>query len=428
MNQGKRAVSLRSSTAALFCLLSTPAAAVEIGSSGDGDQSWTLNTALKWTSLISRAPSDVALYPEPWSSASLWRGRLTLGAQTTSNVHLETAYEHRLRTVSDGAGASGGSGILAPEIRAPYRIWQIDDALVTGGQSLSYRHGLDRAVLVAPIGSAELEIGRQALGWGRGLLFGAVDIFAPFTPLESDREWRRGVDAVRISMPLTNLVALETVAAFGEDIDRSAFVARLHGYVGDVDGELLIGRRRQDLFLGTAISASLMDAELHGELAAFNTEEALRHGATFGRDDVTLKAVIGGSYGWDTSGGTMLIGEYHFSGFGVDEVEEVTLLLLDPQYRERFLLGDTQVLGRHAAAIQLSRGLGSELPSTLGWILSPADGSGVLTGVLSWIFSDNLTLTANLYLPYGAEPENGILRSEYGGVPASGLLQINFYY
>ena len=35
----------------------------------------------------------------------------------------------------------------------------------------------------------------------------------------------------------------------------------------------------------------------------------------------------------------MLIGDHHFSGFGVDEVEEVTLLLLDPQYRERFLLG-----------------------------------------------------------------------------------------
>ncbi len=428
MNQAKQAVSLRSSAAALFCLLCTPAAAVEIGSSGDGDQAWTLNTALKWTSLMSRAPSDVALYPEPWSSASLWRGRLTLGTQATSNVYLETAYEHRLRTVSDGAEASGGSGILVPEIRAPYRIWQIDDALVTSGQSLSYRHGLDRAVLATPIGSAELQIGRQALGWGRGVLFGAVDIFAPFTPLENDREWRRGVDAVRISIPLTDLVALETVAAFGEDIDRSAFVARLYGYIGDVDGELLLGRRRRDLFLGTALSASLLDAELHGELAMFNTEEELRHGATFGRDDVTLKAVVGGSYGWDTSGGTMLIGEYHFSGFGVDEIEEVTLLLLDPQYRQRVLLGDTQVLGRHAAALQLSRGLGSELPSTLGWILSPADGSGVVTGVTSWIFSDNLTLTANLYLPYGAEPENGILSSEYGGVPASGLLQINFYY
>ena len=428
MSPWKQALSPVASAVALLCLFSPAAAAAETRSSGSGDHAWTVRTALKWTSLMSRAPSDPVLYPERWSSASLWRGRLEVDGRASSDWHLHLAYEHRLRTVSDGAGASGGSGILVPQLRAPYRIWQIDGKLVSSGRSLSYGHGLDRALLTAPIGSAELRIGRQALGWGRGLLFGAVDIFAPFTPLESDREWRRGVDAVRLSMPLTDLIALETVAAFGEGFDESAFVARLHGYVGNIDGELLLGRRRRDLFIGTAMSASVLDAELHGELAIFNTEEELRHGATFGRDDITLKTVVGGSYGWDTGAGTMLIGEYHFSGFGVDEIEEATPLLLDPQYRERVVLGDTQKLTRHAIALQLSRGLGGDLPSTLGWIVHPTDGSGVLTAVSSWIFSDNLTLTANLYLPYGAEPENGVLRSEYGGVPGSGLLQINFYY
>ena len=54
--------------------------------------------------------------------------------------------------------------------------------------------------------------------------------------------------------------------------------------------------------------------------------------------------------------------------------------------------------------------------------------SGILTSSVSWIFSDNVTLVANAYFPYGAKPEDGRIRSEYGGTPISGLMQIRFYY
>ena len=423
-----RRTAFRYAATCLLVVIASPAAGAQFWSSPDGERYLIADAALKWTTLMSHAPQAPLLYPERWSGASLWRGRLTLGGQPTSGLHLRAAYEQRARTVSAGAGASGGVGILAPEGRAPYRVAQADAALVTTGQTLSYRHELDRCLIAAPLGRAELQIGRQAIGWGRGVLFGAVDIFAPFSPLESDREWRRGVDALRLSLPLSDLISLEAVAALGEDIDASAFVTRLHGYVGDVDGELLLGRRRRDRFAGAALSAPFMDAELHGEIAAFNTPEALAHGVTFGRDDLTLKTVIGGSYGWDARDGALLVGEYHFSGFGLDEVEEVGARLQDPAYRERLLLGDSQILGRHAAALQLSWGLGGDWPSTLGWIISPADGSGVLTAVSSWICADDLTLAATLYVPYGDGPSGGALRSEYGGTPASGLIQISFYY
>ena len=56
------------------------------------------------------------------------------------------------------------------------------------------------------------------------------------------------------------------------------------------------------------------------------------------------------------------------------------------------------------------------------------DGSGVLTGAVTWIFSDELTLAASAYWPYGEGPSGAVLRSEYGGGAKSGLLQISFYY
>ena len=362
--------------ALVVLLAAQPAPAVELWSSPDGARYWALDAALKWTSLV---------YPERWSSASLWRGRLALGAQPAQQWHVRVAYEQRARSVSEGAGIGGGAGILPPETGAPYRLRPIDRALVDVGSTFSLRHELDRALVVRRLGSGEVQIGRQAIGWGRGVLFGAV-------------------------------------AALGESVDASAFVGRVQGYVGEVDGEVLVGRRRRDLFAGVAASLPVKGAEVHGEWALFATPEPVLE-----RDKV-FEVLLGGSYAWDICGGLLLLGEYHYSGWGTEDIEDLTAHLADATYRERIFRGDAQIAGRHAGGLQLSRGFGSALPLSAGWIFAPTDGSGVLTALATWVFSDAVTLAASGYWPYGDEPTGAVLRSEYGGVARSGLLQISFYY
>jgi hypothetical protein len=39
-----------------------------------------------------------------------------------------------------------------------------------------------------------------------------------------------------------------------------------------------------------------------------------------------------------------------------------------------------------------------------------------------------VSLLATFYLPYGQPPEDGVLRSEYGAAPLSGLLQLRLYF
>ena len=226
---------------------------------------------------------------------------------------------------------------------------------------------------------------------------------------------RRG--RLRVSVPLADRFSLDVVAACGESVDESAFVGRFYGHSGALDGELLLGRRRGDRFVGTAASMRIRGAEIHGELASFKTP------ATEG-GEVVLKALWGGSYAWDTQGGLLLVGEYHFSGFGVSDIAE----LAAAPYLARLIQGEAQILGRHAGAVQLSQGITGTVPRTLGWLFSPIDGSGVLTGAVTWIFSDALTLAASAYWPYGERPSGAVLRSEYGGGAKSGLVQISFYY
>jgi hypothetical protein len=296
------------------------------------------------------------------------------------------------------------------------------------GDTFSYRHELDRASVSAHASQVELTVGRQAVGWGRGVLFGAVDIFAPFNPLEVDREWRRGIDAVRGRIPMGGRFALDVVAALGESSDESAYVGRLHGFAGRLDGEIIFGRRYEDYMYALTASAPVLNAELHGEAAIFQLPEAWFEGGVFGRDDLVAKTVIGGSYSVDTGSGLYLVAEHHYSGFGVKDIDKLVARLLDSEFRGRLVRGDTQILGRHAAVVQATYGFASMTPITLSWIFSPVDGSGILTPAVSWIFSDYLTFLGYVYLPYGAKPENGKIMSEYGGSPVSGLVQISFYY
>jgi hypothetical protein len=413
----------------LVVALAGSGAAVEIWSDSTGDRSVSLDTSLKWTTLLSKAPDDTLLYPEEWSAASLWRMRLSVDARPTTWLSAHVAYEQRARALSEGAGAGGGAGVLPSEVPAPYRIEQLDDSLVEVGTTFSLRHELDRAFVSASLGPAELTLGRQAIGWGRGVVFAAVDVFAPFSPLEHDREWRRGIDAVRLSAPITDLISVDTVAAIGASGDESSYIGRVSGYVGDIDGEIFVGRRCEDDFYAASASFPLFDAEFHGEAAVFKLPAALPDGASFGTDDVALSGTVGGSRTFDLAAGLYVLAEYHYSGFGVADVEDAaTLLGDDPDYLSRYIRGDMQVLGRHAAAAQLVYGFAGDVPLSLTWIVSPVDGSGVVMPALTWSFSDNVTLAGSVYLPHGAGSTDGVLGSEYGSTPVSGLLQMSFHY
>ncbi len=415
---------------ACACALSVapPAAAVELWSDESRERSLSLNASLKWTSVLSHATVDTVYFPEEWSASSLWRFRLAAEARPAAWLSARVAYEQRARLVSEGAGAGGGASALPSEVPAPYRVRQLDDTLVEVGSTYSYRHELDRASASIAFGRADVTVGRQAVGWGRGLLFGAVDIFAPFSPLESDREWRRGIDAVRVRTPLTDLISADAVAAFGESVEESAYVGRIQGYVGDVDGELFAGSRCEDGFYGGSVSLPVLDAELHAEAAVFVSPEPLLAGGSFGSDDVAVKAVVGGSRTFDVAGGIMLVAEYHYSGFGVAEIANATDHFGDDAFIERYARGDTQILGRHACAAQLSYGFASTTPFSATWIMSPVDGSGVVVPSVVWVFSDSVTLSASAYLAYGAAPEGERILSEYGATPTTGLVQISFYH
>ena len=399
-----------------------PAAARDLWS--DGERKVELRTSLKASLLPSRAPDAPDLFPEPESLASLWRLRLEVEARPGAAVTAAAAWEHRLRAESAGAGAFGG-GVLPPESPPFYRVRPLDWSLMDV-PGASWRHEIDRAFAAWHAGGAEITVGRQAVGLGRGVLFGAVDLFAPFSPLEADREWRRGVDAVRADVKLADRWSVDGVAAFGESLDASAAVARLRGYAGEVDGELVLGWRARDLVAGLVSSAAVGGAEVHGELAAYRTPDPYPGGLGRGAR-VVPKAVAGASWRIPAGQGIAVFLEWHWSGFGVADPADAVARLADPAFRERYVRGDTQILGRQAAALLATYEVDPELALSLLGLVSTRDASGVAAPGVALRLGDRLTVQANLYLPWGARPVGLELRSDYGAVPLAAFVQLAAY-
>lgn len=423
--------------AALAALLSVSAAQTEPGEpapsaesvageetsaeAAPGEAGSSVRASLKSTVDVFRAPYAPWLYPEQTGAAALWRLRIYPELRISDSVSAELAYEQRLQVESTTAIVLPG---LPRASTAPYRLVGLEDELAST-QSLLWLQELDRAFVAAQLGPAQLSVGRQAIGWGRGMVFTAVDLFSPFSPLEVDREWRRGVDAVRADVRVTERFSVDAVAALGPSIDDSLLGARARGFAGDVDAELLGGWRAQDTFAGGSLSAAVGGVELHTEGAVFHLPTPWPESAVFGRNWIP-RTVIGGSYVAPVGTGLTLAAEYQYSGFGVAQPEDLLIRLADPDFQKRYLRGDFQLLGRHTVGVLTSYELGLEGTTSLMWLQDAGDGSGILAPSMTWNPSDRLSVLLTGYVPYGRKPDvvEPVLHSQFGTVPLAVYLQV----
>ncbi|WP_242344173.1 hypothetical protein [Anaeromyxobacter terrae] len=389
-------------------------------------RAYDLRVSLKASGLVERNPDDPLLFPDRNTGSGFWRLRLDGSVRPSAWATILGAWEQRLRVDSGGTGAEAGLALLPRNVAPSWRLRPLD-ASIAQGDGLSWRHELDRAAVQLQDPRGTLTVGRQAVGWGRGVVFGAVDLFNPFTPLEVDREWRRGIDAVRGEARLGDTSSFEALWVGAERAGDMAAAGRLRMGRGEVDGELVGGWRAGDAFGGAVLSAAAGDAELHAEAAAFRARDPLPAGGVLGSDRLALKGVAGASNHFTVWKGITVVAEYHYATFGARRARDLGRLALDPAFRERLLRGDTQIPGRHALAVVATSELSEVVTGTLTALLAPDDGSGVVAPQLKLDLGDKVTVLASLYLPFGAAPSGLELRSFYGTSALTGFVQVAVY-
>ena len=119
--------------------------------------------------------------------------------------------------------------------------------------------------------------------------------------------------------------------------------------------------------------------------------------------------------------------EYHYSGYGAPTPAPMLTQFQDPAFQERYLRGDTQILGRHAVAVVAMYEWSPEVTSGGQWLQSPSDGSGVVAPSVTFTPGDRWSRVLSGYGPYGRAPEGTSFRSEFGAAPLAAFAQVRLY-
>jgi hypothetical protein len=424
--------------AGLVLAAPSPASALDIWRSDDGSRGVELTPSLKLfffgiAGTLAPPEGFEDLWPIPEvGGGTLGRLRLRLVSDLTSRIRLVVHYEHRPRVLSSGRLLGSVSPALQGDEEIPYRlhplVWRIaeseapaspaDDLLGAESPTFVWEHEIDRAAMSFSLPLVDVTVGRQAIGWGLGRLWAPLDLFAPMSPTDLDREERRGVDALRLTLSLSQSSYVEVVAVGGAETDEEgrsevswdasalAWLARVEAW--GVDFLLAAGKLGRDRVIGAGVSGQLFGVTLRGEVTGTEDESGELYGRATAGVEFGTPVNISGSV------------EYHWSGFGA--LEPADYLARAERFASRISSGQLAGLGQHYLGVTLAWQPGAWGGVTLAYVQNLTDGSLVLSPAVEYVLSDEVRIGAVALIPIGAAPawrtEAGLPvlepRSEFG--------------
>ena len=335
----------------------------------------------------------------------------------------QVAYEHLFQFWENRPAL--GLGGIPGTIPGGSVGWLDLTGTIASEEHFEWVHRIDRLAVSSDLGEqVTLTVGRQTISWASTLFLTPADPFAPFDPADPFREYRAGVDAVRLQW--------------------------FPGAFSEVDGVL----RAQDTGEKTTVTALVRGRRsvggwdvsgwggmLHDEFgAALGTTGAVRSVAV--RAEVSLRpdsqgdgSVLRGSVGLDhfrlwRGRDLYFLAEYQRDGFGAsDPAGYLDVAMSDP-----FGRGELQTIGRDTGLLQSSYQLHPLVGVDALVLVNLNDGSGLLAPGASWSVAREGSLRGGVYLPWGSPPDDSagspdeVLQSEYGSGVPSVYLSLSWFW
>ncbi len=301
----------------------------------------------------------------------------------------------------------------------PYRAYDFKSELYPtdgGSGNFSLKHNLDRAFLRISLNFADIYIGRQTISWGSAKIVNPTDIFAPFSFNELDKEERRGVDAVRVRIPIEDLSEIDSGYVFGDKFtfEKSGFFVRGKFFALNTDFSLLAIGFQRNLLLGFDITRPLGGASIWIESAYvknnFYDKDTIKPQTSYFRLSAGIDYNFKGLY-------TML--EYHYNGAGSENPENYLILY----GKEAYNTGAVYLMGKNYVSIMTNYQLTGLLTNTNLIIYNISDNSTIISPTLEYNFSENVYINIGAFWGFGKKPEVALLlappslQSEFGSYP-----------
>ncbi len=318
-----------------------------------------------------------------------------------------------------------------------YRVDDFSSRLYPGEgkavSSLGIFHNLDRCFFTVKMDWADIYIGRQAIAWGSAKFVNPTDIVAPFTFNELDTEERRGVDAVRVRVPLGMMSELDVGYLPGRDFKfrNSAFYLRGKTYFWQTDASLLLTGFRENLLMGLDLTRAIGGAGTWVE-AAYVIPGALAKDSDSPKKDEKnyFRLSVGADYNF--GGKVYTFFEYHYSSAG--EVKESYNDVFD---KTAFKDGSVYLLGRHYLNIGATYEITPLIPFTGMVIVNLADGSLTFSPSVEYNIKEDIYLALGAYIGIGKRPEITttcnlgdctVYHSEFGAYPSMVYTSFRVYF
>ena len=332
------------------------------------------------------------------------------------NIHPQFDITHA-RSITDGLTLLGSTA--AGRYRIVDASWDTQFDNDRGAATLL----LDRFNIKLVFPWADVVLGRQAITFGNAYLWNPLDVFRPFGAAQFTRDYKEGIDAVRVDVPAGDFSMVSLVFALGDaDTDvweSGALVARYYGSHWGWDLSVQGGKLDGGYHAGLGLSGEMLGIETRAE-GLYRWVDA------GGPLDNTLTAVVGFGRSFDNTLGLEV--EYLLNG-GADADNLL-------QNASQVASGNLLQMSRHVLGVMAAYEFLPILRGSLVGLWSVSDFSGLIQAGVAYSLADEMELLVGMMLALGERAAltgtNTLaalaIDSEFGTYPHMAYLEFKGYF
>jgi len=407
---------------------------------GDTEGNLGLDGSFRIIGGLSHNTNDPVLFEKDTSAYLQSILRLAAAGHPARRVsyeaHLVTGFTHSAATPFGGGSVAGSRGI-----KTRYRTSDASWNFIDGEKDTFGNLWLDRFNLKLALPRADLIIGRQAITFGKAYFWNPLDLYLPFDPAQFDRDYKAGVDALRLDISLGPFSGLNLIYVLGRELDinnqyvqdgdvsaswfGSSLLLRGFTHAGGWDLAVQGGKVYGGYHFGGGLVGEIKSIQIRFEAARFWADGGPLlpppYGTRLLKDHVS--AVIGLGHRWPSSLDIEVEGFYNGGG----ESRDITMGM------QRVERGAILQAGRILAGTTVSYEITPLIVGQLAVLQSLSDGSTQVQPTLRWSTSDNSELLLGASINRGDRPTRDPLNtitfhSEFGTYPHFFFAEFKSYF
>jgi hypothetical protein len=299
-----------------------------------------------------------------------------------------------------------------------HRIFRVEEA----GDYLE----VDRLYLDLYRGAFDLRLGRQSIQWGSAQFFNPTD---PFPEVLLTEPWRprRGVNALRATIPFGTLNDVMAVAALDDGLEHARLASRLR-----------VNARGVNLAVSGAWRGDTRDGQVGLDLRGTNVVGWWAEGALFPGPDPYTELAVGVDYSFPVLERLVVLAQYYRSGSGATRPDDYRRSLArlgaalprcdvdlgavlgsqaaDASPFARFTLARDYLLAGATSSVT------PDLSANAFVLQNLNDGTALWVPTVSFLATDRMDLSLSAQIPFKLWGEGGELKPGAGDLRFEGAL------